>query len=51
MLSLQVVSHSSFLRRNARILDELDVALAFADLATEMNFVRPVLLDECVICF
>jgi DNA mismatch repair ATPase MutS len=31
------------LRRNASILDELDVACAFAVLATEKNFVRPIL--------
>ena len=43
---VQVNAHSSRLRRNARILDELDVALAFANLATEMKFVRPVLRDE-----
>lgn len=37
------------LRRNARIMDELDVTLGFANLATEMRFVRPVLDDRCVI--
>jgi len=36
---------SSDLRRNARIMDELDVALGFANLATEMNFTQPVLKD------
>ncbi|KAJ6604390.1 muts domain V-domain-containing protein [Mycena vulgaris] len=38
--------HSSQLRRNARILDELDVTLAFANLAKEMGFVRPVLTED-----
>ncbi|KAJ7597248.1 muts domain V-domain-containing protein [Mycena floridula] len=42
----EVNAHASLLRRNARILDELDVALAFASLASEMNFVRPMLLDD-----
>jgi DNA mismatch repair ATPase MutS len=42
----QVSSHASLLRLNARILDELDVTLAFANLAGEMNFVRPLLKDE-----
>ena len=41
----QVNADAGALRRNARILDELDVALGFADLATEMNFVRPTLND------
>ncbi|KIY45381.1 hypothetical protein FISHEDRAFT_66962 [Fistulina hepatica ATCC 64428] len=34
------------LRRNARVLDELDVTLAFACLATEMNLVRPKLTED-----
>lgn len=34
------------LRRNAAVLDELDVACAFAALATEKNFVRPILSAE-----
>jgi DNA mismatch repair ATPase MutS len=34
------------LRRNARIIDELDVTLAFANLAVEMNFCRPQITDE-----
>jgi hypothetical protein len=45
-LRMEVNSHASQLRRNARILDELDVTLAFANLAKEMSFVRPVLTEE-----
>jgi DNA mismatch repair ATPase MutS len=33
-------------RRNARIMDELDVTLAFANLAVEMNFTRPEVTTE-----
>jgi DNA mismatch repair ATPase MutS len=43
---LKVNALSSSLRRNARIMDELDVTLGFANLATEMDFTRPVLKDE-----
>ncbi|KAK7064442.1 DNA mismatch repair protein [Favolaschia claudopus] len=43
-----VNSHAPQLRRTARILDELDVTLGFANLAKEMNFVRPVLTEEPV---
>ncbi|KAG6831256.1 hypothetical protein H0H92_011766 [Tricholoma furcatifolium] len=42
----EVNSHSTSLRRNAHVLDELDVALSFAKLATELNFVRPQIIDE-----
>ncbi|KAK7058773.1 hypothetical protein VNI00_001397 [Paramarasmius palmivorus] len=45
-LRQEITSHASSLRRNARILDELDVTLAFASLATEMKFVRPILLED-----
>ncbi|OBZ78757.1 MutS 1 [Grifola frondosa] len=45
-LRSEVNAHSSQLRRNARIVDELDVTLAFARLAMEMNFVRPVLKND-----
>ncbi|KAJ7655078.1 muts domain V-domain-containing protein [Mycena polygramma] len=45
-LRMEVNSHATQLRRNARILDELDVTLAFANLAKEMSFVRPVLTEE-----
>ncbi|KAH9937523.1 muts domain V-domain-containing protein [Fomitopsis serialis] len=41
MLREEVNVHAGRLRSNARIIDELDVTLAFAMLATEMNFVRP----------
>jgi DNA mismatch repair ATPase MutS len=45
-LRMDVNSHAPQLRRNARILDELDVTLAFANLAKEMNFARPILTEE-----
>jgi DNA mismatch repair ATPase MutS len=38
-----VVRNLIKLRRNAAVLDELDVACAFATLAIEKNFVRPIL--------
>ncbi|KAG6861219.1 hypothetical protein C0995_002568 [Termitomyces sp. Mi166 len=34
------------LRRNARLLDELDVAMSFATLASELNFVRPQMTED-----
>jgi DNA mismatch repair ATPase MutS len=45
MLRLEVNMEAGLLRRNARIMDELDVTLGFANLANEMQFVRPI-LDE-----
>ncbi|CDO72395.1 hypothetical protein BN946_scf184977.g94 [Trametes cinnabarina] len=45
LLRNEVTAHSHFLRRNARIIDELDVTLAFANLAVEMRFVRPVVTE------
>ncbi|KAJ7042505.1 muts domain V-domain-containing protein [Mycena alexandri] len=45
-LRMDVNGHAPQLRRNARILDELDVTLGFANLAKEMNFVRPVLTED-----
>ncbi|KAI0639235.1 muts domain V-domain-containing protein [Trametes polyzona] len=45
-LRSEVVAHSNDIRRNARIIDELDVTLAFADLAVEMRFVRPIVTDS-----
>ncbi|KAI0374340.1 hypothetical protein BV20DRAFT_987490 [Pilatotrama ljubarskyi] len=45
LLRNEVTAHSSHLRRNARIIDELDVTLAFANLAVEMRFVRPVVKE------
>ncbi|KAJ7786042.1 muts domain V-domain-containing protein [Mycena metata] len=47
-LRMDVNGRSPQLRRNARIVDELDVTLGFANLAKEMNFVRPVLTEEPV---
>lgn len=44
-LRQEVVLHAPMLRRNARIMDELDVTLSFANLAAEMNFVRPILTE------
>ncbi|RPD81826.1 hypothetical protein L226DRAFT_8465 [Lentinus tigrinus ALCF2SS1-7] len=41
ILRNEVIAHTSELRNNARIIDELDVTLAFANLAVEMRFVRP----------
>ncbi|OAL56014.1 hypothetical protein IQ07DRAFT_498042 [Pyrenochaeta sp. DS3sAY3a] len=41
-----VVRNLVKLRRNASVLDELDVACAFASLAVERNFVRPILQAE-----
>jgi DNA mismatch repair ATPase MutS len=41
-----VVERSTELRQNAYIIDELDVAVAFANLAEEMNFVRPEVVEE-----
>jgi DNA mismatch repair ATPase MutS len=45
----QINLYATALRRNARILDELDIAVGFANLAVEMNFVRPVLTNEYVL--
>ena len=42
----EVNMHRPSIRRNARIMDELDVALGFANLAEERNFVRPVVDDR-----
>ncbi|CAG8495189.1 12195_t:CDS:10 [Acaulospora colombiana] len=41
----QVTAQSTTLRRNARIIDELDVTLAFAETAVEMNLVRPTVTE------
>ncbi|KAF5368576.1 hypothetical protein D9758_002409 [Tetrapyrgos nigripes] len=45
-LRMEVASHASSLRRNARVVDELDVTLAFANLAVDMKFVRPTIRDD-----
>ncbi|KAI0335987.1 hypothetical protein GY45DRAFT_1350294 [Cubamyces sp. BRFM 1775] len=41
----EVTMHASTIRRNARIMDELDVTLAFANLAATMHFVRPIVTE------
>ncbi|KAI0670071.1 muts domain V-domain-containing protein [Trametes maxima] len=41
----EVAAHAVHLRRNARIIDELDVTLAFANLAVEMRFIRPIVKE------
>lgn len=43
---IQVNAEAAALRRNARIMDEIDVTLSFASLAHEMRLVRPVLTDS-----
>ncbi|KAF9068002.1 muts domain V-domain-containing protein [Rhodocollybia butyracea] len=45
-LRQEVNLHAPSLRRNARVLDELDVTLAFAQLAIDMNFVRPSIQED-----
>ena len=47
-LVYQVGGCAVALRRNARIIDEIDVTAGFAELAAEMNFVRPVVNDRSV---
>ncbi|EJD55180.1 hypothetical protein AURDEDRAFT_93889 [Auricularia subglabra TFB-10046 SS5] len=42
----EVNAEATPLRRNARIMDEIDVTLSFATLAREMNLVRPVVTDS-----
>lgn len=42
----KVTTHVEDIRHNARIIDELDVTLGFANLAAEMNFCRPTMTDE-----
>jgi DNA mismatch repair ATPase MutS len=37
---------SSSIRRNARILDEIDILLSFARLAVEMKYVRPKMTER-----
>ncbi|KAF8761774.1 MutS domain I [Rhizoctonia solani] len=45
-LRAEVASCAVALRRNARIIDEIDVTVGFAELAAQMNFVRPVVNDS-----
>ncbi|KAG8700213.1 DNA mismatch repair ATPase msh1 [Ceratobasidium sp. 395] len=47
-LRAEVGGHAVALRRNARIIDEIDVTVGFAELAVEMNFVRPMVNDRFV---
>jgi DNA mismatch repair ATPase MutS len=42
----EVVKNLAVLRRNAKVLDELDVACSFATLAGEQNLVRPIVNDS-----
>ncbi|KAH7924896.1 hypothetical protein BV22DRAFT_1012398 [Leucogyrophana mollusca] len=46
ILRNEVKGFSVYLRRNARIMDELDVTIGFANLAAEMRFVRPLVKDN-----
>ena len=43
---IQTNIEATAIRKNARILDELDVTSAFATLASELNFVKPTISDE-----
>lgn len=45
-LRASVVANLVKLRRNAAVLDELDVAASFARLAAEQGWIRPILLDS-----
>ncbi|KAI0785994.1 muts domain V-domain-containing protein [Abortiporus biennis] len=45
----KVNHHSNQLRRNARILDELDVTIGFASLADDMAFTRPDMREDDLI--
>ncbi|KAF8741496.1 MutS domain I, partial [Rhizoctonia solani] len=45
-LRAEVASCAVALRRNARIIDEIDVTVGFAELAAQMNFARPVVDDS-----
>ncbi|KAI0304636.1 muts domain V-domain-containing protein [Russula brevipes] len=47
VLRNEVKMHETQLRQNARVIDELDVALGFASLASEMHFTRPNVTDNC----
>jgi DNA mismatch repair ATPase MutS len=50
-LRTEINAQSAPLRRNARVVDELDVTLGFADLADEMRWVRPELTEEYAFSF
>lgn len=42
----QVDAHASEIRRNSRIMDEIDVAISYANLAEELKLVRPTITAE-----
>ncbi|KAJ5210243.1 hypothetical protein N7472_000382 [Penicillium cf. griseofulvum] len=46
-LRREVILNLVKIRRNAAVMDELDVACSFATLAQEQQMVRPVLNDDC----
>jgi DNA mismatch repair ATPase MutS len=46
LTNTQVKIHEVQLRRNARVIDELDVTLGFASLASDMHFTRPTMTDK-----
>ncbi|CAG9937932.1 unnamed protein product [Clonostachys rosea f. rosea IK726] len=48
-LRAQVVMNLIELRRNAAVLDELDIATAFAKLATEQNLGRSFVRNDCLV--
>ncbi|KAF9480038.1 hypothetical protein BDN70DRAFT_878068 [Pholiota conissans] len=45
-LRLEVIENAEKLRKNAQIIDQIDVAISFAVLAIEMNFVRPEITED-----
>ncbi|KAH8120262.1 muts domain V-domain-containing protein [Phellopilus nigrolimitatus] len=46
----EVNAQAIAIRRNARIIDELDVTSAFAKLASEMKYVRPIVTEGTEFC-
>ncbi|KAL1712079.1 muts domain V-domain-containing protein [Schizophyllum commune] len=46
ILRREINAHAPALRRNARVLDELDVTLGFAALAADHGYVRPVMTND-----
>jgi DNA mismatch repair ATPase MutS len=45
----QVVDVSEDVQHNAHLVDELDLALSFAQTAVDLNYVRPKLNNSCVV--
>lgn len=43
VIKMRVLEDMVLIRRNSRILDELDVSISFAEIAEEQNFSRPIL--------